>query len=258
VTSPIEVVPVPALRDNYAYLVIDRAGGSAIAIDPSEARPVAEALEREKVALAGIWCTHHHWDHVGGVADLARRGVPVYASEHDRRNRRIPGQTHGLTDQDVVQHGGVSFEVLEIPGHTLGAIAFVGAGAAFTGDTLFLAGCGRVFEGTMPMMRASLARLARLAPDTQVYCGHEYTERNLEFANVVEPQEVAIQTRLETVRARRREGHPTVPATLSEELATNPFLRWDSSAVRAFASSRGPANDPDEIFARVREAKDAF
>jgi hydroxyacylglutathione hydrolase len=256
----LEVVPVPALRDNYAYLVIDRAAREAAIVDPSEAAPVRAALEREGVRATAIWCTHHHWDHVGGIPELCRDlgTLPVYGSEHDRKKGRIEGQTHGLTDGDRIVHGGVVFEILAVPGHTLGAIAYVGGGIAFTGDTLFLAGCGRVFEGTMPMMRASLARLRALPADTRIWCGHEYTERNLEFARLVEPDHAPIAARLRAVRALRREGRPTVPGTLAEELATNPFLRWDSGAVRNFARSRGAAENEDDIFARVREAKDAF
>jgi hydroxyacylglutathione hydrolase len=256
----LEVVPIPALRDNYAYLVIDRVRAEAVIVDPSEAAPVAAALAHARVKPVAIWCTHHHGDHVGGIPELARAypGLPVYGSAYDFEKARIPGQTHGLRDGATIEHGDVAFEVLAIPGHTLGAIAYVGGGMAFTGDTLFLAGCGRVFEGTMVMMRASLARLRALDRETRIYCGHEYTERNLEFAAVVEPHEVAVAARLRAVRAARRQGRPTVPGTIAEELATNPFLRWDSSAVRTFARSRGSARDEDEIFARVREAKDAF
>jgi hydroxyacylglutathione hydrolase len=256
----IEVIPVPLLRDNYAYLIVDRAAGAAVVIDPSEADPVLDALAAEGLVPAAIWCTHHHWDHVGGVSGIVRAhpGIPVLGSEHDLQKKNIEHQTRGLRDHEVVEHGGVSFEVLAIPGHTLGAIAYVGGGAAFTGDTLFVAGCGRVFEGTMPMMRASLARLRELPPETHVWCGHEYTLKNLEFAFVVEPQESAIRARLEQVSATRAEGRPTVPSTIAEELTTNPFLRWDAPAVRAYARSLGAAESDDEIFARLREAKDSF
>lgn len=256
----VEVIPVPLLQDNYAYFIADRASATAVVVDPSEADPVLAALARERLVPVAIWCTHHHWDHVGGVPGLvkAHPELAVVGSAYDHEHRRIEHQTRGVREGDTLEHGGVTFEVISIPGHTLGAIAFVGGGAAFTGDTLFTGGCGRVFEGTMAMMRSSLARLSALPPETRVWCGHEYTTRNLEFAAMIEPQETAIRSRLETVRALRDEGRPSVPGTIAEELTTNPFLRWDAPAVRSYAQSRGPAASDDEIFARIREAKDTF
>lgn len=252
----IEVLPLPVLRDNYAYLIVDRASGSAVVIDPSEAAPVRDALAREGLALAAIWCTHHHWDHVGGVKEL---GAPeVIGSAYDAEHGRIEGQSRGVREGEVLEHGGARFRVMEIPGHTLGAIAFVGEGHAFTGDTLFLGGCGRVFEGTMPMMRTSLAKLRALPDETRVWCGHEYTQKNLEFAHAVEPSEPAIGARLTAVAAMRHENRATVPGTIAEERRINPFLRWEVPAVRAFAAARGPAADDDQVFARIREAKDGF
>ena len=256
----IEVITVPLLSDNYAYLLAEPAARSAVVIDPSEAEPVRRALAERGLALAAIWCTHHHWDHVGGIPELLAHapGIAVLGSAHDAAQGNIRGQTRGLADGEHVEHGGVRFEVMAIPGHTLGAIAYLGGGMVFTGDTLFLGGCGRVFEGTMPMMRSSLARLRALPPETRIYCGHEYTRKNLEFARAVEPSEAAIAARTDKVGVTREEGRPTVPGTIGEEVATNPFLRWDVSAVRAFAASRGAAESDDEVFARVREAKDTF
>ncbi|UJR83770.1 hydroxyacylglutathione hydrolase [Sandaracinus amylolyticus] len=256
----LEVLTVPLLRDNYGYLLVDRDAGRAVAVDPSTHEAVLELLDRERLALDAIWCTHHHWDHVGGIPGLLARfpDAAVLGSAHDATNANIGQQTRGLADGEIVEHGAVRFEVLAIPGHTLGAIAYAGGGMVFTGDTLFLGGCGRVFEGTMPMMRASLARLRALPPETRVYCGHEYTKRNLEFARVIEPNDAAIAARLEAVTATREEGRVTVPATIADELATNPFLRWDSNAVRTYAKSRGEADTDDEVFARLRQAKDAF
>ncbi len=254
----VEIVPIPLLTDNYGYLVV--AGTSAAVVDPSEAAPVERVLTERGLVLDAIWCTHHHWDHVGGIEALvaARPALPVLASAYDREHGRVPRQTRGLREGDSVTHGGARFDVLEIPGHTLGAIAFVGEGAAFTGDTLFLGGCGRVFEGTMPMMQASLARLAALPPSTRIYCGHEYTVKNLEFASTVEPDNAAIAAQLERARAARARGEPTVPGTLADDLAVSPMLRWSSDAVRAFAAARGGASSDAAVFARVREAKDAF
>lgn len=260
----LEVLPVAALRDNYAYLIVDRERGAAVVVDPSEAAPVEAALSREKLRLEAIWLTHHHWDHVGGIDALvearAQSGepLPVVGGAYDLAQGRISKQTRAVSEGDEVAFGGVAFRVLEIPGHTMGAIAWLAGDLLFTGDTLFLGGCGRVFEGTMPMMRESLAKLAALPPTTRIYCGHEYTEKNLEFAASVEPHEAAIAARIEAVRVLRASGRPSVPGLLADELRTNPMLRWESPAVRAFAANRGAASDADEIFARVREAKDEF
>lgn len=258
--APLEVVPVPCLSDNYAYLVIDRDAGTAIVVDPSEAPPVEKALREEGVRLEAIWCTHHHFDHVGGNLELAAAhpGVAILGSAHDAQAQQIPGLTRALSDGEQVLLGARSFTVMSIPGHTLGAIAYVGDGVAFTGDTLFSGGCGRVFEGTMSMMRGSMQKLMGLPPSTRIYSGHEYTVKNLEFAQAVEPSATAIESRLQASRKQRERGAPTVGAPLSDELATNPFLRWASPEVIAFAAQRGEAGDPDEVFARIREAKNSF
>lgn len=258
---------VPCWRDNYAYLLRASRGrsegtSSAIAIDPTDADALLARLDATHTTLEAIWCTHHHADHVGGVPALLARfpGIPVLGSAYDLREGRIPGQTHGLVDGDELSAFGRTFRALAVPGHTLGAITFVGAGLAFTGDTLFLGGCGRVFEGTMAGMHASLARLAALEPETRLYVGHEYTEKNLEFALHVEPESRAVKERLDEVRRTRARGEPTVPATLRDERATNPFLRAHTDAVRAFATARaGRETSSDaEVFAEVRAAKDAF
>jgi hydroxyacylglutathione hydrolase len=258
--APLEVVPVPCLSDNYAYLLIDRDTATAIVVDPSEAGPVERALIEEGVALVGIWCTHHHFDHVGGNVDLsaAHPGIAVLGSAHDAQAQQIPGLTRAFGDGEEVLFGARSFSVMSIPGHTLGAVAYVGEGLAFTGDTLFSGGCGRVFEGTMSMMRGSMQKLMGLPPSTRIYSGHEYTVKNLEFAKAVEPGAEAIEARLSASRAQREHGEPTVGAPLADELATNPFLRWDSPSVIAYAQKRGDAGDPDEVFARIREAKNSF
>jgi hydroxyacylglutathione hydrolase len=252
--SVVEVVPVPALRDNYAYLLCDRARGRAVVIDPSESAPVKDVLRREGLELEAIWCTHHHPDHVGGVPELlASRKVEVVGSEYDRAHGRIEGQSRGVADGERLAFGETTFEVWSIPGHTLGAIAFVSSDRAhvFTGDTLFLAGCGRVFEGTMPMMRASLEKLRALPDSTRVWCGHEYTDANLRFARHVEPGNDALAER---AAGPQRASSVSVPGRMDEERATNPFLRWDAPEVVRFAGTR----DPDEVFACLRQAKDRF
>lgn len=255
------IINVPALKDNYCYLLDDEAG-HAVAVDPSEAGPVLRALKNNGLVLEGIWCTHHHWDHVGGINDLvaACGPVQVIGSDYDYEPPRIPRQTTSVSDGTVFEWRGARVVCMEIPGHTLGAVAYQVQNDLFTGDTLFLAGCGRVFEGTMPMMRASLAKLRSLPDDTRIYCGHEYTVRNLEFAALVEPDSQAIRGRLAHAQAQRARGEATVPATLREERATNPFLRWEAMPVRTQVASwlgRAPKSD-DEVFTVLRERKDTF
>ena len=183
------VVPVPCLKDNYAYLVID--GDRAAVVDPGEAAPVLAAIARERVELAAIWLTHHHHDHVGGVGGLPQ--VEVVAHELDRT--RAPRVTRAVSDGDEVTLGVLHARIIHNPGHTTGAISYVVAGCVFTGDTLFGAGCGRLFEGTPAMMHASLAKLAALPAETRVYFGHEYTAANLRFAAAAEPSNAAVAAR---------------------------------------------------------------
>lgn len=267
--TALRVEVVPYHRDNYAYLVhAPAAEGQApgpracVVVDPGDAAPVLAALEAHSLRPTAIWCTHHHPDHVAGVpAVLATLGpLPVLGSRHDLESAQIPSQTQGLDDGDTIALFGHVFRVLAVPGHTLGAIAYVGAGLAFTGDTLFLGGCGRVFEGTMSMMHASLARLAALDPATRLYVGHEYTEANLRFAAHVEPDDARIHARIAEVARVRAAQHPSVPATLAEERDTNPFLRCGVPSVVAFAQARAghALTKEDEVFGQLREAKNAF
>jgi len=244
------IVSVPCLKDNFAYLVIE--GDRAAVVDPSEAAPVEAALAREGVTLAAIWLTHHHWDHVGGVKELvaARPGLPVVAGEHDAS--KIEGVTHRLADGESTELAGLRAYAIHNPGHTLGAITYVVSGCAFTGDTLFGAGCGRVFEGDAAMMHASLMRLAALPPATKVYFGHEYTATNLRFAAAVEPDNADVTARAKSMRS------PSTPSTMADEHATNPFLRTAEPAVAAAARARGAAGDPVSVFAAVRAWKDGF
>ena len=244
------VVPVPCLKDNFAYLLID--GDRAAVIDPSEAAPVEEALAREGATLEAIWLTHHHWDHVGGVADLAARRpkLAVIAGELDAK--KIAGVTHRLADGGETALGGLRARAIHNPGHTLGAISFVVGDAVFTGDTLFGGGCGRVFEGDPAMMHASLTRLASLPPETRVYFGHEYTASNLRFAAAVEPDNADVARRAASLPS------PSTPSTIADERATNPFLRAAEPAVIAAARARGAADDPASVFAAIRSWKDNF
>lgn len=254
------VIPVACLKDNYAYLLVDRDAG-AVVVDPSEAGPVEDALAREGLRLRGIWLTHHHLDHVGGVPALcdAHGELPVLGSAYDLDRARIPRQTRGLREGDTLAFDGQTVTLLDIPGHTLGAIAFVVSDCVFSGDTLFVGGCGRVFEGSMAMMQASLAKLRALPPGTRLYCGHEYTVNNLRFAQTIEPDAGAVRQALARAQETRSRGEPTMPGLMQDELSSNPFLRWDADAVIAAARQRGASDSaPASVFGALRKAKDAF
>jgi hydroxyacylglutathione hydrolase len=251
------------LRDNYAYLVVCEKTNQAAVVDPSEVGPVVAAVEAEGVELKAIWNTHHHFDHTGGNKELLDRypELPVVAHGSDRG--RVPGQSTFAEAGDTVTLGEeVSARIIHNPGHTLGAISYYieNPGVVFTGDTLFAGGCGRIFEGTPAQMLDSLTRLAELPGETLVYCGHEYTEANLRFARAAEPGNSAIAERAEQVAAVRAEGRPSVPSSMSEEVATNPFLRASSAELaKTVAKEEPPADDSEvEVFAAVRRWKDRF
>jgi hydroxyacylglutathione hydrolase len=224
----VRIAIVPCLADNFAYLVIE--GDRCAVVDPGEAPPVEAALARERVQLAAIWLTHHHHDHVGGVKDLvaAHPGIEVVAHVSDRE--RVPCVTKLVDEGDQVALDGLRAKIIHNPGHTLGAISYVIEGCVFTGDTLFGAGCGRLFEGSAEMMHTSLAKLAALPPETRVYFGHEYTASNLKFAAAVEPDNDAIPDRAANM------AKPSTPSTIADELATNPFVR--APDVASFAERR--------------------
>jgi hydroxyacylglutathione hydrolase len=255
------VVPVPCLKDNYAYLVVCEKTRKAAVVDASESEPVLAAVKREGVQLVAIWSTHHHLDHVGGNEGVVGAGGIAEVVAHMSDRGRVPEQTRFVETGDLVTVGSLQARVTHIPGHTLGAVSYFvddgGERAVFTGDTLFLAGCGRLFEGTPAQMRASLSSLAALPDDTRVYCGHEYTAANLRFARHVEPSNGEI-TAAATEVARVREGdRPSVPGTVAREKATNPFLRPRSAEIRR---TLGIAPDADDVtaFAAIRKAKDEF
>jgi hydroxyacylglutathione hydrolase len=250
-----KVVQLPLLRDNYAYLIVCEERGEAAVIDPSEAEPVVRRLEEEQVRLGAILNTHHHWDHTGGNPQLLERfPVEVYGHRTDRD--RIPGLTRPLDEGDEVCIGNLRGTVLFIPGHTRGHIAYLFGDKLFCGDTLFVAGCGRLFEGTAVEMHASLGKLASLPRETRVYCGHEYTEKNLQFALTVEPGNREAQAKMERVVSLREKGLPTVPSTIGEEQETNPFLRLESDEIRRHFHK--DASDPVAVFAELRRLKDQF
>ena len=251
------IIPIPAFVDNYIWLV--REGSAGAVVDPGDAAPVIAYLQREGITLTAIIATHHHGDHVGGIRDLITRWpVPVYGPASEA----IPGRTQALIEGDaiVVPGIGLRLSTLDIPGHTAGHIALVGQDLVFCGDTLFAAGCGRLFEGTPAQMVASLGKLAALPDTTRIYCGHEYTVSNLRFALAVEPGSAALRDRQARAQAMRAVGVPTLPTMIAEERATNPFLRVHDPSIRAAVERHaGRALDgPVAVFAELRAWKNSF
>lgn len=275
------IVPIPCRSDNYAYLLVCRETKEAAIVDVSEAGPVLAAIDqgagtadsrrdlstllnhnREDVRIVAILSTHHHPDHVDGNEEVrSKLGIDrVYGHASDRG--RIPGQTQYLQENDTFEIGRLEVRALHIPGHTLGAVAYVVTDehddpVVFTGDTLFTGGCGRLFEGDPPMMHVSLQKLAALDPKTRVYCGHEYTESNLRFAAHVEPSNPAIASARTRAAQLRKEGRPTMGTTIADELSYNPFLRTSSAEIR---KSLGIAESATaaEALGEIRKAKDNF
>lgn len=253
-----QISPIPAFDDNYIWLIRTPSDERALVVDPGDAEPVLEALAREGLRLGTVLITHHHGDHVGGLADLREcwPDLRVYGP----RDPRIRYLTDPVGETDRVLPPGLAqgFRVLELPGHTSSHIGYLGEGVLFCGDTLFTAGCGRVFDGTFAQLSASLRRLAALDPETLCYCAHEYTVANLGFAHWVEPDSPALAERGRQSREARDQGLPTVPSRLALELATNPFLRTGEPGVIAAAESfaghrlQGHA----EVFTALRRWKD--
>lgn len=253
------VLTVPCWSDNFSYLAGAAGQRDVAAIDPCDPRAVLQVVEAHQLRVRAVLNTHHHRDHVGGNRALLERfpGIDVYAHRSD--SGRIPGQTQLLDDGDVVEVAGLRFRVLFVPGHTLGHIAYLTDGAAFVGDTLFGAGCGRLSEGTPAQLHGSLQQLAALPPETKLYFAHEYTAANLRFAKHVEPDNPAVDARLAQVRAWREQGGLTTPTTVALELETNPFLRVRKATIQASVAKRlGPHPGPVDVFRALRRAKDAF
>jgi hydroxyacylglutathione hydrolase len=256
-----QVKRLPALSDNYIFLLHDREQNTAAVVDPAEARPVLRCLETLGAELVAIFNTHHHGDHVGGNRELMQHfpNLCVYGGVEDRG--RIPGQQVFLQEGDRVEFAGRVAEIFFVPGHTRAHIAYyfppkseADPGELFCGDTLFAGGCGRLFEGTPAQMVDSLSKLRALPDNTRVWCAHEYTQKNLQFALTVDPQNPDLQTRYSQVQDARHRGEATVPSLLGIEKRTNPFLRWDDRALHSAANS----NDPVRVFGRLRGMKDKF
>ncbi len=251
------VEPVPAFRDNYIWVIGNNQ--YAVAVDPGDAGALQEYLEERKLELVAILCTHHHQDHVGGNLALSKQhGCPVYGPAREK----IPAMTHPVSEGDLVRFEeiGASFVVMDLPGHTSGHIAYFGEGALFCGDTLFGCGCGRVFEGTMEEMHASLSRLAALPEATRVYAAHEYTLLNLRFALEVEPENPDLPARKEEDERLDRQGIPTLPSTIGLEKRTNPFLRCEDPAVMRMAARHcgKTLSAPAEVFSVLRRWRNEF
>ena len=254
----IDIRPIPAFDDNYIWLLTRPGHRGCAVVDPGDVDPVIERLAAEGLTLDAILITHKHGDHVGGVRGL--KAVWPDAVVYGPAGEPIATLERRLAEGDrVVLDGlGAEFSVLDVPGHTEGHIAYYGEGALFCGDTLFAAGCGRVFSGTFEQLSEALTRIAELPPDTRVYCAHEYTLANLGFAAWVEPGNTDLAARTQRDRERRERGEPTVPSLIGEELATNPFMRTDQATVIAAAGAWAgrTLHGRGEVFRALRTWKD--
>lgn len=260
----IDIIPIPAFNDNYLWLGVDKTQRSAFVVDPGDALPVFEYLKAHNLVLRAILLTHHHPDHIGGVDDLVRQfHCPVFGPA----TARFTQVTNPLSDGDTLSLLDAEFSILETPGHTIDHISYFSDSATaddqpalFCGDTLFAGGCGRLFEGSPDQMLDSLTKLAALPGETRVFCAHEYTLANLKFALAVEPDNAQLQARLQKCTELRQQGKPTVPSSMEEELATNPFLRTQRPSVIRSAGSRTdrPLETEGAVFAAIRQWKDNF
>lgn len=253
----LQIELIPALKDNYIYLLTDREQKIAAVVDPGEAAPVIKALERRRLPLDAVFCTHHHYDHTDGAGELvARYGARLIAPASE--TERISGITDPVKEGDIVTFGPHQAQVIETPGHTTGHVVFwfEEDKIVFTGDTLFGLGCGRLFEGAPAEMSASLKRLSALPPATSVYCGHEYTQSNARFARAIEPDNEALKRRSDIIDQIRAENMPTLPSTIGLELETNPMLRHDQPELKT-AIGMKDASDAD-VLAELRKRKESF
>lgn len=253
----LEIIQLPVLNDNYIYLIHDPVSGETAVVDPAVAQPVLDTLSLKGWTLKYIFNTHHHWDHVGANLELKeKKECQILASEADQA--RIPGIDKGLKQGDEIKLGNQVAKVIATPGHTFGHIVyhFPDSNALFCGDTLFSMGCGRLFEGTAEQMWHSLQQLKALPKETHIYCAHEYTQANGKFALSIEPKNQQLQQRIQQVKQLREHNKPTVPSTLEQELATNPFLRENQPEIQQSIQMTG--QPISEVFRKIRELKDNF
>ncbi|MEE8321244.1 MAG: hydroxyacylglutathione hydrolase [Gammaproteobacteria bacterium] len=255
----LNVIPVPALSDNYIWLLNNEHGDQVAIVDPGEAIPVLRKVKEDNLKPIAILITHHHWDHVNGIDELLENySIPVYGPASEQVKHR----THALKQGDRVDlpELELTIDIYDVPGHTAGAIAYFGRNILFSGDTLFTAGCGKLFEGTPAQMHDSLSKLAALPDETLLYCGHEYTLNNLAFALAVEPYNTSIPARLNEVKQLREQGLPSVPSPMKMEKETNPFLRTQHKAVIEAASQYAgkQLTQGAEVLAAIRHWKDHF
>ena len=254
----LQVTPVRAFDDNYIWMLFTAGSDQAVAVDPGDETPVLDWLQVQGKRLAAILITHHHYDHTGGVPELveAYPDIPFYGPARES----IRGVNHPVGEGDNIslEWAGEILQVLDVAGHTAGHVAYLGAGSLFCGDTLFAAGCGRVFDGSFEQLAASLQRIAGLPAETRIYCAHEYTLDNLGFAAWVEPESEAVQQRISREQAKRQSGVPTLPSSLELELLTNPFLRTDIPEVKAAAEKAAARilSDHTAVFTALRQWKD--
>ena len=250
---------IPCLTDNYGFILADSTGRTVISIDTPDEKVITKFLEEKGWSLTHILNTHHHHDHVGGNIALKKKwGCQIFCSTYDLENGRIPGADEAVRDGEDIQLGSFRIKVLDVPGHTVGHVAyyFPDQNRIFVGDTLFALGCGRLFEGTPEIMWESLDKIMQLPDETLVYCAHEYTKSNLEFALTIEPRNEDLKCRGAGVLALREKNLPTVPTTIAEEKKTNPFLRPHSDFIRDTIDMGDKTNI--EVFAEVRKRKDSF
>ena len=252
-----KITPIPCLTDNYAYIINDNVSKIVSVVDPSEASPVIAFLKKHNLKLNYILNTHHHFDHIGGNLELKKMyNAKVVGFEKDKK--RIPGIDIALKDNECWKFGSLELKVIYIPGHTLGHICFYfeNEKVAFTGDTLFSLGCGRIFEGTYEQMYASLNKLKNLQKDTKIYCGHEYTLKNSEFCKKMDPKNTNLNRKIDDIKSKRSNNLPTVPTTIIEEISCNIFFRCNEEEVKNLLKMKNCK--PIEIFSKLRDLKDNF